>query len=103
LPAVSLDPGSHHVEDLRLEVSWSALGILAAAYQSGVFEHFQMFGHCLYRHVVRRCQLAHGGIPDGKPSHNVTPRRVGQGGEDSGESILAHGSLLDSVFNRLVE
>jgi hypothetical protein len=84
-------------------VSWSALGILAAAYQTGVFEHFQMFGHCLNRHVVRRCQLAHSGIPNGKPSHNVAPRRVCQGGEDSGESILAHCSLLDLLFNRLVE
>jgi len=53
LPAIALDPGSHEIEHLCLEVSRPALGILAAADQSGIFEHLEMLGHRLNRDVVR--------------------------------------------------
>ena len=94
LLAVSLDPLRHQVEDLRLEVARSPLGVLALAHQAGVGEHPDVLRHRLHGDVVGLGQLADGGIAHGQASHHVAPRRIGEGGKDSGQLVVDHGRLL---------
>ena len=78
LLAVPLDPLRHQVEDLRLEVARSPLGVLALTDQARVGEHLDVLGHRLDGDVVGIGQLAHGGVAHGEAGHHVAPRRIGE-------------------------
>ena len=69
---------------LRFQVPQPSLRILAPPDQPSVLRHLEVpFNLSLNRHVVGGGKLAHRGVPDSQPSHDVTPGRIGQGGEDS--------------------
>src|SRR5215471_15292780 len=78
---VALDPGVHHVEDLRLQVHWPGLRPARPAHQPGVLEHPQVLVDRLQRHPVRLSELADRRVPVGQPRHHVAPGAVRQRGE----------------------
>jgi hypothetical protein len=95
LGSVSLDPLRHQVEDLRLEVARSPLGVPALGDQAGVGEHLDVLGDRLDGDVVGLGQLTDGGVAHGEAGHHVAPRRIGEGGEDSGQLVVGHGIFLN--------
>src|SRR6516225_8922702 len=70
-PPVPLDPGLHLSEAL-------------------VLQDPQVFVDSLQTHPVRLGQLAHRRVALGQPGHDVTARRIGESGENPGQSIRGH-------------
>ena len=94
LSAIPLDPLRHQVEDLRFEMTRSPLGVLGLTHQTGVAEHLDVLGHRLHGNVVGVGQFPDGGVTHGEAGHHVSPRRIGEGCEDSGQLVVVHDDLL---------
>jgi hypothetical protein len=94
LSAVPLDPLRHQIEHLRLEMAGPPLGVAALGDEAGVGEHLDVLGDGLHGDVVGLGELADGGVANGEAGHDVAPRRIGEGGEDSGQLVVDHGMLL---------
>src|SRR3712207_3899779 len=83
-------PSGHQVENLRLQMAGTALGVLRTSDQACLLQHLQVLGDGLDRHVVRRRELGERRVRHGEAGHQVAPSRVGQRGERARELFLVH-------------
>ena len=74
-----------------------ALRILRAGHEAGALQHLEVFGHSLDGDVVRLGELADGGVADGEPGHDVSPRGIGESREQPGQRIGCHCDFLHTV------
>ena len=93
----------------RLQLAWAPLSVAAATDQTRPLEDLQVPGDGRETDRERLGQFEHACLTVGQPTHDRTPRRIRQGGEDDVESIRGHHGhryrrscryFTDQLFNR---
>ena len=74
----------------ELETGGAPLRLAAAADQSGLLQHLQMFRHGRQAHVERLGQIVDAGLALGQPRQDGPTGRIGERGELGGEGVGLH-------------
>ena len=86
---VARDPGRGRLQRRGGKLAADDAPFLGALDQPGLFQHAQVLHEAGQRHVVRRGELAHGGLAGAaKAIEDVAARAVGERGEERVELIV---------------